>query len=821
MTRGGLRPAAVAAALVAGFVAMVFWLRPLPLPVLRLLGVHGGLDLAGGITLIYAPAPDVEQAVIERRLMDWADRSSPGARVTPEADGDGSFALEFPGVAERDLAAVVELLTLPGLQFRVVDNDSAFMQGLYARTSADPRAVELGVTAEVDMWTPDEGGQQQDYYLAAETREALTTYLAEAVVGAPPVDREILFEHLYNAGEDGSEERWRSYYVERAVALDGSSIASSTKTTDPYTGQPIVLVDFTRDGAEAFGELTARMIGRKLATVVGGVIKSAPIINGAIHGGRCSITMGGSDAEAQERDAAALVAVLRGGPLPPGGRVRDATYVAPSVSSATLWLARVLLGVIPAAIAFGLILVLARRTEPAPRSAGPATRPPPWRALAVTLSAPVALYLSTAVTLPGVNEVALDMMPDALRRQLNPFVLGLAPLIIAFVAVELATALVPGWQRARVTPDGRRKLGRIVIVLGMAVAAVHGHATATYLLDTGFFESTPIVSSGSGTTAILVLTLMVGTLLLGVFAGVLTTYGLGNGYSVLIGAGVVIHTGHFLMDDPTPYDMALSAPHAAVAVVLIAAVAIAIGWLLTRRVPDRQPGDPRAAPIAPPVAGLIPLTWTFGVGAVVSLITAVGLQAPPQLFELMIASSTTRDVVDGVLVVGLTFGLGWLLVRPRAHATLLARMTGVAIRPPVHAWLVAAALSAIVLLALYLAALAIRDRVPQGAVFDVVAIATLTAIVLDIVADWRARRRADLVPVWPIQQAGLAAAAVDVLARAGITAHLRGAHHRALLHVVGPYVPIEVMVPADRAGEATAILRDMFDPAARGSVSAF
>ena len=57
-------------------------------------------------------------------------------------------------------------------------------------------------------------------------------------------------------------------------------------------------------------------MGKKLATILDDKIKSAPIITGAIHGGRASITMGGSDLRSQEAERDELVNVLKTGSLP-------------------------------------------------------------------------------------------------------------------------------------------------------------------------------------------------------------------------------------------------------------------------------------------------------------------------------------------------------------------------------------------------------------------------------------------------------------------------------------------------------------------------
>ncbi|MBK7540215.1 MAG: hypothetical protein IPI49_33660 [Myxococcales bacterium] len=62
---------------------------------------------------------------------------------------------------------------------------------------------------------------------------------------------------------------------------------------DPNTNRPIVLVDFNRFGSRVFSDLTSQVVGQKVATILDGKVKSAPIINGPIPGGRAAITMVG------------------------------------------------------------------------------------------------------------------------------------------------------------------------------------------------------------------------------------------------------------------------------------------------------------------------------------------------------------------------------------------------------------------------------------------------------------------------------------------------------------------------------------------------
>ena len=128
---------------------------------------------------------------------------------------------------------------------------------------------------------------------------------------APPDDRALAYERIEPPPEAKDRRTyWRTYYVERAAALTGAAIADASVIHKPNLG---VMLEFDRDGAHAFGELTTRIVGKKLATVLDGTVHSAPIINGPIRGGRASITLG---SRADERTAKELALVLRTGALP-------------------------------------------------------------------------------------------------------------------------------------------------------------------------------------------------------------------------------------------------------------------------------------------------------------------------------------------------------------------------------------------------------------------------------------------------------------------------------------------------------------------------
>jgi preprotein translocase subunit SecD len=237
----------------------------------------------------------------------------------------------------------------------------------------DARAKKLGVKMGFDRWNIEDGSSpQQDWFLQAfdakpdvteqvsgewvkkhqgclnhpdikdtaagktskvdcqlSGRGALELYLfgdpkadVPAVIGSTkeltiPDDRQIAFEPIYPDPKATDQRvQWRSYYLEKAIRLTGAAISNAQGGNNQNNGKPVVQLDFNRFGSRVFGDLTAQIVGKKLATILDDKVRSAPVINVPIRGGRAEITLGGGDAERQERERDDLVNVLKTGSLP-------------------------------------------------------------------------------------------------------------------------------------------------------------------------------------------------------------------------------------------------------------------------------------------------------------------------------------------------------------------------------------------------------------------------------------------------------------------------------------------------------------------------
>lgn len=95
------------------------------------------------------------------------------------------------------------------------------------------------------------------------------------------------------------------------VKLTGEVIKDASVGQDQQTGGIVVNTTMNSAGAKAWGSYTATHIGQQVAIVLDGIVKSAPVVNGAIINGDTQIS-GGFTAE----EAKSLRTVLVSGSLP-------------------------------------------------------------------------------------------------------------------------------------------------------------------------------------------------------------------------------------------------------------------------------------------------------------------------------------------------------------------------------------------------------------------------------------------------------------------------------------------------------------------------
>ena len=95
------------------------------------------------------------------------------------------------------------------------------------------------------------------------------------------------------------------------TVLTGTDLKDAQASTNPQSGQNVVNLEFSDEGAQKFADLTMKNVGRTIAILLDGEVLTAPNVREPILGGRAEITGQKTLEEAQN-----LAVVLRSGALP-------------------------------------------------------------------------------------------------------------------------------------------------------------------------------------------------------------------------------------------------------------------------------------------------------------------------------------------------------------------------------------------------------------------------------------------------------------------------------------------------------------------------
>ncbi len=240
-------------------------------------------NLLLNFTLKGAYVADVEQRAIDQVKQVIENRVQELGLVEPSIQkaGDDRILIQVPGASEKDRQRIIDIIKRSAvLEFKIVNTTGA---------------TEETVLAAVDVASPDE--------------------LAAKGMAIYPGDTGIQNEQFFITNID--------------APVTGGSLSGARLTFDEL-GKPAVSFTFKGEGASKFGVLTEENIGRRLAIVLDGIIKSAPTIQDRITSqGR--ITGNFTSEEAKD-----LALVLRSGALPVPVEIEQERTVGPSLGKESI-----------------------------------------------------------------------------------------------------------------------------------------------------------------------------------------------------------------------------------------------------------------------------------------------------------------------------------------------------------------------------------------------------------------------------------------------------------------------------------------------------
>lgn len=128
----------------------------------------------------------------------------------------------------------------------------------------------------------------------------------------------------------GGKVRRGIYFVEREAQMDGKDISDAFPTMSQF-GQREIILNFNPAGAQRFGEVTSKNVGRKLAIILDNVLYSAPNIQHAITGGTAQIT-----GDFSREDAETISKALVSGSVPFKVKVQAQYDIDPTIGKETV-----------------------------------------------------------------------------------------------------------------------------------------------------------------------------------------------------------------------------------------------------------------------------------------------------------------------------------------------------------------------------------------------------------------------------------------------------------------------------------------------------
>jgi preprotein translocase subunit SecY len=170
------------------------------------------------------------------------------------------------------------------------------------------------------------------------------------------------------------------------------------------------------------------------------------------------------------------------------------------------------------------------------------------RRILITFGILIAFRFVAHIPLPGVDLAALnelfgrnallgmlDMFSGGAMRQFSVAAMGVYPYITASIVMQLLVPIIPQLRNlSQEGESGRNQINRITHWLTVPLAGLQGYGQLIYLQREG------VIGSASALPMItMVLSLIAGTMFLVWLGERITEYGIGNGISIIIFAGIV------------------------------------------------------------------------------------------------------------------------------------------------------------------------------------------------------------------------------------------------------------------------------------------
>ncbi|MBS2026363.1 MAG: hypothetical protein JST54_00545 [Deltaproteobacteria bacterium] len=436
-------------------------------------------------------------------------------------------------------------------------------------------------------------------------------------------------------------------------------------------------------------------------------------------------------------------------------------------------------------------------SAPAPVKVATPSGPAPWARLGVSIGFGVLFIAAMFVPLPGTEALRhelrsqrglLGLFNISFLPLLSIAALGLTPIISAYLMVEIAAVVVPGWRHLRLSGEpGRAKLRTFANGLTGLLSVIQAAGIARYL-QSQEMETVGRHSLGFGMPWLVLVVLLLTTLGIGLSIMAINRWGLGDGFSVLFFASFarsLLEFNPFI--DPEGF---------VIEFIIIGMAVGAVIWATVRALQRRWPFAIAVEPFSLelPPSGLVPITFA---ASLITFFSSITQSLTDGRLNLRGALGGGYVILLMILVASLGVALTLLFNQPRRVAEVwFGKNPSEASVSVVRRQLAPAAIRGTAFL---LVLVLLREGMAQAfrlSITDFALFVALAAIALDLSGEWRFRRsHPELVDVWPMHRVYAAQPVLAALKAAGIPAFVRGLHYRTLLQFGGSYVPMTVLVP--------------------------
>ena len=319
--------------------------------------------------------------------------------------------------------------------------------------------------------------------------------------------------------------------------------------------------------------------------------------------------------------------------------------------------------------------------------------------LLFTLGILVAFRFIAHIPVPGVNLTLLrqffaqnqllsliDIFSGGTLANFSICALGLSPYISASVMMQLLALVVPQLEALQKEGEyGRAKINQYIRIATIPFAIINGLGMFAIL------RSQNIITNYSVLTIIaLVSSMLAGTMIMIFFGELINIYGVGNGISMLIFAGIISRLPVSLVQTLTVTDF--SNPQnglniiifIAMALVLIAAIVFVEEAVLRIPINYAKRGQTTYLPVKVNTAGVMPIIFAVSLATVPSLLGQFLGKVPNQTIANIANNISQIFKTDGyfymifyfLLVIGFTFFYTSVVFKPKDIAEELRKSGG-------------------------------------------------------------------------------------------------------------------------------------------------